>query len=429
MQLLRKFILKINLKLEKVILLLMIRVGVNSLKEYATTRLITQREINQGEGLKVRGMIDISYDKSVIIGSNVTIGANCKWNSEGGIVIGDHVQIGNNVQINTSQPTEKAKFLDEDTLLFNPKQVVIKSQTVIPDHSIIQYGTVVGDDIPLTNDNKKKQTKLGRVTLKESSYRPVFVVNTGRVGSASLTYTLAQHPDIYVVQESKRQINYLSTAYAYGLVGYPQMKANLHALYNIASIYPSDTLIIESDQKFGNLITLINEIFPDAIFIWLIRNGLDFVSSSWARGWMSDEDTGNNREEIVLNTQLPSWGVRINGYKCGEFSKSEWDKMSLFSKNCWYWFYWNNLIESQLNKISQNRWRRVKLENLSQELIDILEFVEVPIQNLELLHANKVKPAHTLIPSLDWTGEQKLAFKKWAGKGMERWYPELVLNF
>lgn len=388
---------------------------------------ISNSTVKHGSNLKIGGKLNISYEKSVIIGSSVKIGPNASWLSEGGVIVGDNVEIEENVKIISAIPHEENPKASGGAFLFHPKQVVIESNRIIRKNTILKAGTRVTDSTNSKNIKKFNRTTNGqKTTLRNAKYPPVFILSTGRAGSASLTYTLSKHSNIYIQQESRRQLNYLSSAYSYNLINRKEIKEALDSLYNLASIYPRNTFIIESDQKFTGVIEILDEIFPECKFIWLLRNGKDFVSSAAARGWMSDIDTGNNYNDIVINKKLPSLGMRINGYKCGEFSKYEWDNLDVFGRNCWYWSYWNGLTEEKLSQVDKTRWMQVKLEELSLKMKSLQEFIGVQTQDLDLLHANKVKPQHKLISFNEWSDLQKETFYHWTNKNMNRWYPELV---
>jgi len=80
----------------------------------------------------------------------------------------------------------------------------------------------------------------------------------------------------------------------------------------------------------------LTEVFPKAIFIHLVRNGLDVVKSFWHRAHYSAG------RKPYHNEILPAFTPDMD----------RWEKL------CWYWRYWNEEIE----KYAQ---ARMKLEDIN----------------------------------------------------------------
>jgi hypothetical protein len=112
---------------------------------------------------------------------------------------------------------------------------------------------------------------------------------------------------------------------------------------------------------------------------------------------------------------------RLDGHKCGEFSSNEWNKMTSFEKNCWYWYYVNCEIERRLANIPKDRIFTIKLEEIEQKYDTLLEFLGVEKIITKIPQLNKA--FYDLKHWASWDKEERLIFKKYCGKGMDNWYP------
>ena len=82
--------------------------------------------------------------------------------------------------------------------------------------------------------------------------------------------------------------------------------------------------------------------------------------------------------------------------------------MTRFKKNCWYYAYWSNKIENGLEIVPKKQQLTVDLENLSNELINISEFLGVDFINNENKIFNKSK--NSIHKYDEWTREERDAF-------------------
>ena len=401
-----------------------------------------QRLLNRlqscGAGVRINGRIFISDPEFACIGNNVHIGENAWFVTRGGLTIGDNTHISRNVTIYTVNHNYNNDALPYDSSGI-PKPVAIgrnvwigMNVSIIPgiqigDGAIIGLGAVVTNNVPLgaiigspssrlikyrdqnhynrlEKDQKyggaggnllsKEEIKMFKRNANDSGGQIFFVVTTGRSGSLTISHTLSQHPEISCSHEPRRQLVRLSTEYAHGQKKCEQIKSELFSIFCNSGVF-SDGVYGESDQKFWNLISPLAELIPTSKFIWLIRDGRNVAGSTYARGWFSPEQ--EIRSPPVKYDFRTVFFYRLNGSKCGAMTADEWDAMSVFERNCWYWAYINKNIEDQLKKLSSERYLMVRLEQLSEKLTDVFGFLGV-------------EPIYVDVPILNYTGSKKLRF-------------------
>lgn len=94
--------------------------------------------------------------KNITIGKNVFINAGCKFQDQGGIIIGDGALIGHNVvlaTLNHGFAPEKRSWLIPSPIKIGKKVWIGANATVVPgvtigDNAIIAAGAVVTEDVP-----------------------------------------------------------------------------------------------------------------------------------------------------------------------------------------------------------------------------------------------------------------------------------------
>lgn len=433
------------------------------------TELVRTRVTHCGHGVEVNGEVYISDYSSTIIGNNVHIGKSAYLMTSGGLVIGDNTHISRNVTIYTGNHNYEGEAIpyDRETIhkpVFIGRNVWIgMSVSVCPgvtigEGAIIAMGAVVNRDVKpyeivgnqsiktlknrdqdryRTNNTKRRYSGSSGKRLSEkelSRFRSCgmekgknmfFVLGTGRSGSATIANTLSKNPKITCLHEPTFPLVRLSTEYAHGNKNREDVKKELKFIYRDTGIFPQG-IYGESDMKCSNLVEIIAEILPKAKFIWLIRDGRDVVSSGYSRGWFDESEYTANLSGKGRVYSGKAWSrYRINGYLCGQFSEEEWKDMSSFERNCWYWQYWNELIEQQLNSLPKEQWIQIKLENLSRELSKVESFLGTDRGRQKVEKANVAQ--YKLRNSNSWSVEQKAMFQKWCGAGMNRWYNQAII--
>jgi acetyltransferase-like isoleucine patch superfamily enzyme len=415
-----------------------------------------------GNGVVINGRFYISDPEFICCSDNVHIGDNAHFITRGGLTIGNNTHISRNVTIYTVSHNYSGNALPYDNMEI-PEPVSIGENvsvgmnvSILPgvtigDGAIIGMGTVVAEDVPelaiivhsehriikfrdkqhyraLSNTNKfsglnknglthKERNKFDKKSINKNS-NTFFILNTGRCGGVTISKVLSQHPKIQCYHERRPQLIRLSTEYAYKTKSYEIVKKEFSNLY-LNSCTSTKNLYGEVDQKLWNLVAIIEELFLEPKFIWLIRDGRNVVSSTYGRKWFSEE------EKIKAHPTIGSWErwmfYRLDGHKCGEFTSSEWNQMSSFEKNCWHWFYINKEIETRIANVATDRIFILKLEEIEEKYESLLEFLEVEKINTKIPKLNTA--FYDLKHWSSWNKEERLTFKKYCGNGMDNWYP------
>jgi acetyltransferase-like isoleucine patch superfamily enzyme len=428
-----------------------------------------------GNGLTVDGRITIIQPDMLVLGSNVHIGKNAYFCATGGLTIGDNTHIDYNVTIYTTQGHyEDSAVFYHDRHLYNPvligrnvwirMNVSILPGVTIGDGAIIGMGTVVSRNVGpgeivgnafmralkegekeryhSLEDNKiyggvtseplrKKDTRFSGETCAQKKDKLFFIVGTGRCGTNSIAKTLIQHPNIICWHEPNFQLVRLSPAFAHHRMTREAVQNALRFIYTKTSVFPTG-FYGESDQKLSNLIEILNELFPNAQFLWLIRNAPDTVDSMYSRGWYSDRERRLIKFGYDEDPSEP-WRKfyaenRPNGAQIGVMSEVEWEGMPAFERNCWYWSYWNSLIEKQLLNIDKKRWMMIRLEEMGSRMKEVNERLGVADFEYTILQSNKAMKTHRLISVKDWGAVETEAYERWCGELMKKWYAGSVFN-
>jgi hypothetical protein len=237
-----------------------------------------------------------------------------------------------------------------------------------------------------------------------------FVLSCGRSGSQTAAETFSQFPNCICLHEPLPQLIRESTDYFCGR--YP--RAQVAELLRSTRQPTLDGKVYgESNLTVSLLIPVVDEVFPTARFIWLIRDGRDFVASAYYRGWY-DPDVNHMKE----------WqAYRLRGDHTGDFTPEAWQRLSRFEKCCWVWKKYNTVIEAELNSRDRARWTMVKLESFKHSLPALASFlgITLPPRVLVEKHNTAVQP---VCYWESWTPDMRAQFDAQCGEEMDRWYPE-----
>lgn len=424
---------------------------------------------NIGKNTEFKGICTITDFDAVVLGENVHIGEGGYFKTEGGLFIGDNTHISRNLTIYTTNhdylsgrlpygPEDQYKPVTIGQNVWIGMGVSICPGVTIGEGAIIGMGVVVHRDVmPLeivgvasqrvissrneeSYDNSVATKCYGGRSGKPFEYRDssaltpldkgenfVFVVSTGRAGSTTIAEIFKDVGQIEFFHEPKHQLIRLSTEKLHGTKKPDRIAQELEYLFTQGS-YCTAEIHGESDQKYSNLISELAVILPKAKFIWVIRNPYDFISSAVGRGWFDDSEFGCDGKGDQYNQSVYSWSkfskYRPNGSLADKrISESEWRDMSIFERNCWYWSFWNQLIEQQLESVQQERQFFLRIEDLGTRIGDLCSFLGV--QTPELVKNGRHNVAtYKKFDSSKWSENDREKFLKWCTVLTEKYYQE-----
>lgn len=228
--------------------------------------------------------------------------------------------------------------------------------------------------------------------------KPIFIIGTGRCGSTIFYKILANHPDIAYISELNKKFSNIKLIYKLNTIfgkyflrkgiGFFQ-PSEAYTLFN--SIFPSysrPTRTLRSNdvsitvlREIKNLVRkclnysnkkrflykytgwsrigFFNEIFPDSLFIHIIRDGRAFVNSILKVSWWLGRNGPQNWR----------WGLLPERYE-KEWKESN-QSFSLLAGIQWKMIL--DEIEISKNEISRDRFIQIKYEDLIHNPIEIFK--------------------------------------------------------
>lgn len=349
------------------------------------------------------------------LGSNIRIGSNSKFECAGGITLHDHVTIGNNVKFLTKIMPYNFSYINIKKGVHIGNNVTVNPGVTIGSNNIIPDGVTVNESIP------DDTTVLKNINTRSTSFNTIgdenmiFVVGTGRSGSNAIAKILGRHSKVQAIHDSFIQLAEISNKKLCNKTNSEDIISEINGVVSDLSFIKKDK-ILYSDQKLSAVISELSILYPKSKFIWLIRDLESFVNSAYTRGWFDNSEfgLGKNSKEFYEPKNKPAQYYafgRINGSKIGSFSKNEWNNMTGFERNCWYWNYWNNLIKNQLNLLDKSRYISIHLNNLSNKLAKVQKFIGIAEEELIAKKFNQA--FYKKLTTDDWTDEMIHIAKKY----------------
>ncbi len=247
-----------------------------------------------------------------------------------------------------------------------------------------------------------------------------FIVSTGRAGSRGIAHLLSAVHGCTCLHEPNPPLIFESSRYRYGEIPASEL-ARILRQTRPPSI--GNERYCESNQTLSLIIPVLAEVFPQAKFVWLVRNGLDMVASGYSKQWYSGHSENHDRYEDCTPLEKAWIDGRIRGDRCGDVPPQTWQGMDRFAKVCWYWSYVNRLIARDLETYAPGRFMMVRLETLSEQLPDLLQWMGLRAAILpqpKKINRSKRPP----YPWREWAAAHRQAFIQWCAEEMDALYPQ-----
>jgi hypothetical protein len=176
-----------------------------------------------------------------------------------------------------------------------------------------------------------------------------FVVSTGRSGTKTMAKTLSGLPGCTCRHEPAPELILESSALRYGEFDVERLK---RILIKTRSPVVEGNVYGESNQTLSLIIPILAQAFPDAKFVWLVRNGLDVVASTVGRQWYTGHSANHDRYDDCPPLERAWIDGRIQGDRCHDVPEAQWEEMNPFARCCWYWSYINRTIDQDLQALA-----------------------------------------------------------------------------
>ena len=194
------------------------------------------------------------------------------------------------------------------------------------------------------------------------TYSPVFILNTGRSGSAFIQNVFSRFPSLDAHHEAFPNL-FLYSNFAFHN---QENSETLQHIFNAARIElllkakVSGKIYLESNQCLVFYIYQIKQLFPNAKFVHLTRHPGDFVRSAIMKGWHKNDSVWEKGRIRVADDE-------------------QWLKMNQIERLGWVWKETHNFIEKFKEQYPSNCYtlRLEDLVNSSNELVKLLDFIEV----------------------------------------------------
>ena len=216
--------------------------------------------------------------------------------------------------------------------------------------------------------------------------RPIFILSSGRSGSQMMERLISQYNDVEVHHEYLCNIiQPLATKYVMGLVDKKTVRDIISSTYSASLKYSKKSIWVDSSNKISWLIKPLKEIFSDAKFIHLIRDGRRVTSSYFNK--LNDEcykpecvrilyDSIYNDKDAPPPEKKYWWPILK--YKGKE---SNFMKLNQYEQICVHWSEINNYINNELSGFGKSESIQIKLEELTQSIDvfrNLINFTELP---------------------------------------------------
>ncbi|MEL6820596.1 MAG: sulfotransferase [Calditrichota bacterium] len=260
-------------------------------------------------------------------------------------------------------------------------------------------------------DKMVPQSKLFLSDCIEAEWKnvfPCFVLSTGRSGTLLLTRILELADNAAPLHEPRPEL-FRASKRAYEEIHqqpdlFKEVLLSAREEYLLAAARRKQRYI-ETNNQISFFAPIIPQLFPNAVFIHLVRHPADFVRSGMRRNWY----TGEHSHDIGRITPISGDLV------------SEWTSLSRVEKIAWLWNETNEFIET-LVKEWPERFLQVRAETLfasTEESKRIFDFMELNGYNRHAVDRILQKPANPQrkgnFPKYNqWTDEDKAGLRRFA---------------
>jgi len=281
----------------------------------------------------------------------------------------------------------------------------------------------------------KKKIKR-KIEMKMNETIPVFILGSGRSGTFQMVKMLENTGGIQAHHEYLFE-NILKHAVLYrmAVINNEKIKNVLKQMHVPAVHYSNARVWLDSSNALPWIVKPLYELFPNARFIHLLRDGRKVVSSFYHK--FTEVMYDDKCVDIVKNWLASPDGVPepppekkywrpfpVRGEKCFE----EFINYSQFQRLCYYWQDCNMQIRDSLSVVPEAQKLNIHLEDVVTDPVTLASFlnmfgVEYDEKYMQVLK----RPVNVAIPkNFALTKQEHLEFNKIAGDAMKEFgYDEL----
>lgn len=214
---------------------------------------------------------------------------------------------------------------------------------------------------------------------------PIFILGSGRSGTLQMVKMLEQIDGIESHHEYLFE-NILKPAVMHrmGIVSEEDIKSLLKLTHSPAVCYSKNKIWVDSSNALPWIIKPLYEIFPNAKFIHLLRDGRKVVSSFYHK--FTEEMYADECVDI-LNKWLENPGLYMEPSPekkywrpipmAGEKYSKEFDMFSRFERLCYYWRDCNLQIKNALQVVPEAQQLTIHLEEVVSDQPSLAKFLEM----------------------------------------------------
>ena len=222
--------------------------------------------------------------------------------------------------------------------------------------------------------------------------KPFFFVSSGRSGTKMMERLFSSYEQVEMHHEYMvHLVQPAATKYYLGLLDREHARALVAATYGAAIHYSAHAFWGDSSNKLTWLIDILAEEFPSAKFIYLTRDGRKVASSYFNK--LGDE-CFDDRSAAALARYIDEFPSALapppeKKYwwpqpRTGTLERPLFLARSQFERIAWHWAETHRHAQTELQKLPQERWTQVKLEELvsSRDVAArVLEFIGLPAKS------------------------------------------------
>src|SRR3990172_8891059 len=202
--------------------------------------------------------------------------------------------------------------------------------------------------------------------------QPVFIVSSGRSGTQMCHKLLSTFPEVEAHHEYLcTHVQPLAVLHYIGHVSHEEATKQLGKLHGAAIYYSDANLWADSSNKLSWLIAPLIELFPNAKFVHLVRDGRKVASSFFHK--LTDEIYDDWSVEVVRQYMTepdqnpcppPEKKYWWNRPAPGHPLERQFDDFNQFQRICFHWAEVNRVILRDLEHVPADQRILVKLEEL-----------------------------------------------------------------